>query len=89
MTSILQAKPPRFLANASPKCWGVDPEVFFPHQGSDGHEAKAICRHCPVRPECRAWAIPIRDLAGVWGGLSEAERRHRRLLLRLAAEVTQ
>ncbi len=37
--------------------------------------AKAICATCPVREPCLAYALRIREPHGIWGGLSEVERR--------------
>jgi WhiB family redox-sensing transcriptional regulator len=64
----------------SAACSGADPELFFP-VGTSGPaleqiaEAKAVCRRCPVAEQCLAWAIETGQDAGVWGGLSEDERR--------------
>ena len=61
-------------------CRGEDPELFFP-VGTTGpaeaqvQSAKAICALCPVREECLQWALDTAQDAGVWGGLSEEERR--------------
>ena len=61
-------------------CREEDPELFFPI-GNTGpallqiEEAKAVCRRCPVREECLQWALETGQDAGVWGGLSEDERR--------------
>ncbi len=61
-------------------CLEHDPEVFFP-SGATGpawqelEQAKAICRPCPVRLHCLQWALDTGQEAGVWGGLSENERR--------------
>jgi WhiB family redox-sensing transcriptional regulator len=61
-------------------CQDEDPELFFP-VGTTGpaelqtEEAKAVCSFCPVRTECLAWAFDTGQDAGVWGGMSEAERR--------------
>jgi WhiB family redox-sensing transcriptional regulator len=61
-------------------CIGKDPELFFPI-GSTGpaaiqaEKAKAVCVGCPVREECLDWALTTGQDAGVWGGLSEEERR--------------
>jgi WhiB family redox-sensing transcriptional regulator len=58
----------------------IDPELFFP-VGTTGpaeaqiNTAKAICALCPVRVECLQWALDTAQDAGVWGGLSEGERR--------------
>ena len=62
------------------RCRDVDPELFFP-VGTTGpaeaqvQSAKAICALCPVRDECLQWALDTAQDAGVWGGLSEEERR--------------
>lgn len=61
-------------------CRDEDPELFFP-VGTDGlalvqiAEAKTVCRRCPVAAECLAWALETGQDAGVWGGMSEDERR--------------
>jgi WhiB family redox-sensing transcriptional regulator len=61
-------------------CLSVDPELFFPI-GSTGpallqvEDAKAVCRGCEVIETCLSWAVESGQDAGVWGGLSEDERR--------------
>ncbi|MBV9142306.1 MAG: WhiB family transcriptional regulator [Pseudonocardiales bacterium] len=61
-------------------CRDEDPELFFP-VGTSGPallqitEAKAVCRRCPVSAECLNWALASGQDAGVWGGMSEDERR--------------
>ena len=61
-------------------CLDEDPELFFPI-GNTGpalqqiDEAKAVCRRCPVVDTCLKWALESGQDAGVWGGLSEDERR--------------
>ena len=61
-------------------CRDVDPELFFPI-GNTGpallqiDEAKQVCRRCPVMELCLQWAIESGQDAGVWGGMSEDERR--------------
>lgn len=55
-------------------CAQTDPEAFFPGQGEPAAAAKAVCMRCPVRAECLAYALE-RDEYGVWGGLSERQRR--------------
>ena len=61
-------------------CLEADPELFFPI-GNTGpailqiEEAKAVCRTCPVIDTCLKWAHETGQDAGVWGGLSEDERR--------------
>lgn len=61
-------------------CRDEDPELFFP-VGTSGPallqiaEAKTVCRRCPVVTECLTWALESGQDAGVWGGMSEDERR--------------
>ena len=61
-------------------CLSVDPELFFPI-GTTGpallqiEEAKAVCHRCEVIETCLRWAIESGQDTGVWGGLSENERR--------------
>jgi WhiB family transcriptional regulator, redox-sensing transcriptional regulator len=61
-------------------CLDEDPELFFP-VGSTGpaleqtERAKAVCAGCPVRAACLDWAVETGQHAGVWGGMSEDERR--------------
>jgi WhiB family transcriptional regulator, redox-sensing transcriptional regulator len=56
-------------------CRQVDPELFFPEKGGSTREAKRICRDCPVRAECLGFALENNERFGIWGGLSERERR--------------
>ena len=61
-------------------CLTVDPELFFPICNTGPAimqvaEAKAVCRSCSVVGVCLQWAIDNNQDAGVWGGLSEEERR--------------
>lgn len=62
------------LWSAGARCANVDPELFFPHVGGTGRDAKKICKTCQVLNECRHYALS-HDLSGVWGGLSENERK--------------
>lgn len=61
-------------------CREEDPELFFPI-GTTGpalmqvEDAKAVCRRCDVVESCLSWALDNGQDAGVWGGLSEDERR--------------
>ena len=56
-------------------CAETDPEAFFPEKGGSTREAKQVCRSCEVRAECLAYALEHDERFGVWGGLSERERR--------------
>jgi hypothetical protein len=51
-----------------------DPDVMYPVHGSQNGAAKRVCKPCPLKDECGEWAIK-HDEFGVWGGLSEKERR--------------
>jgi WhiB family redox-sensing transcriptional regulator len=59
------------------RCRGVDPEVFYPVSDDDdaAEEAQSICALCPVREACLEYALTAREKEGVWGGLTERERR--------------
>ncbi len=59
------------------RCLGADPALFYPAGDDDSlaDEAKAICALCPVREPCREHTIVAREKLGVWGGLTERERR--------------
>ncbi len=65
-------------------CRNGDPDALFV-QGAEQNVAKRICRGCPVRYECLADALDNRIEFGVWGGMTERERR---ALLRRHANVT-
>jgi len=56
-------------------CAETDPDAFFPEKGGSTREAKKICLGCEVRPECLEWALQNDERFGIWGGLSERERR--------------
>jgi WhiB family redox-sensing transcriptional regulator len=56
-------------------CAQTDPDSFYPDKGSPSRPAKTICRRCPVITECLAYALKHGERYGVWGGLSERERR--------------
>ncbi len=56
-------------------CAQTDPESFFPEKGGSTREAKKICVGCEVRSECLEYALAHDERFGIWGGLSERERR--------------
>lgn len=73
------ADPAGWRARAA--CAAVDPDAFFPaaEPGTDAYrqqaaEAQAVCRGCPVRRECLAFALATVQRSGIWGGMTEAER---------------
>jgi WhiB family redox-sensing transcriptional regulator len=75
--------PPDWRDDAA--CLEVDPDLFFPDGDirsarAQVKRAKLICRGCPVTATCLNWALASSQEAGIWGGLTEDERR--RLLRR-------
>jgi WhiB family redox-sensing transcriptional regulator len=56
-------------------CAQVDPELFYPEKGGSTAEAKSVCQRCEVREDCLQDALDHDDRFGIWGGLSERERR--------------
>ena len=56
-------------------CAQTDPEAFFPEKGGSTREAKKVCVGCDVRSECLEYALAKDERFGIWGGLSERERR--------------
>jgi WhiB family redox-sensing transcriptional regulator len=56
-------------------CAQTDPEAFFPEKGGSTREAKRICVGCDVKAECLEYALASDERFGIWGGLSERERR--------------
>lgn len=75
-------------------CRDADPEIFFPPRGGkdarvSARGAKLICARCPVSEECLDFAVEKDIKYGVWGGLSEKERRALRRAKREREEITQ
>jgi WhiB family redox-sensing transcriptional regulator len=74
-------------------CREEDPELFFPigtgpAADAQAEQAKAVCRRCPVLEQCLTYALSSGQDAGIWGGLTEDERRAmRRRDLEVAAEA--
>ena len=56
-------------------CAQTDPEAFFPEKGGSTRDAKKICAGCEVRNTCLEYALGNDERFGIWGGLSERERR--------------
>jgi WhiB family redox-sensing transcriptional regulator len=68
-------------------CAETDPEAFFPEKGGSTREAKRVCSGCSVRVECLESALTNDERFGIWGGLSERERRRLRLMRRDAVSA--
>lgn len=56
-------------------CAQTDPEAFYPEKGGSTREAKRVCLTCDVRDDCLEDALSNDERHGIWGGLSERERR--------------
>lgn len=56
-------------------CAQTDPEAFFPEKGGSTRDAKKVCLSCEVRGDCLEYALANDERFGIWGGLSERERR--------------
>ena len=65
----------------------ADPEAFFPEKGGSTREAKKVCRGCEVVGECLEYALEHDERFGIWGGLSERERRRLEAGDRMTAHV--
>lgn len=77
---VLPARP---AWQALAACAGLDANLFFPERGVSTAPAKAVCRGCPVKDECLDYALENKERFGVFGGLSERERRYTRSQRRL------
>lgn len=56
-------------------CFGIDPDLFFPTSEEEAGPALAFCSVCDIRVTCLAWALKNGERYGVWGGLTEQQRR--------------
>ncbi len=56
-------------------CLGANHDLFFPDRGASTRKAKQICAACQVRVDCLEYAVTRAEKFGIWGGLSERERR--------------
>ncbi len=62
-------------------CGQTDPDMFFPDRGESTREAKMVCSRCTVTAECLEYALQHDERHGVWGGMSERDRRKLRGLV--------
>jgi len=67
-------------------CRGANADLFFPERGASTRTAKGICRACAVQNDCLEFAITNGEKFGIWGGLSERERRKIRRERQIAAQ---
>jgi len=73
-TLPIDPMPPDFWQDRA-ACFGIDPDVFFPISEEEAGPALAYCRSCRIREDCLAWALKNGERYGVWGGLTEQQRR--------------
>lgn len=57
------------------RCLTADPDIFHVEKGGSTRPAKRVCAECPVTAECLDYALKNDERFGVWGGMSEKERR--------------
>jgi WhiB family redox-sensing transcriptional regulator len=71
------AAPARFAARwrQQAACHGTDLDLFYPERGESAGPARQVCARCPVRQPCLEYALSNRITSGIWGGLTERERR--------------
>jgi WhiB family redox-sensing transcriptional regulator len=60
---------------ADAQCKGMEVDLFFPERGRDVSKARAVCAECPVQAQCRDYAIDQGIHHGIWGAMSERQRR--------------
>ena len=90
MTVLTKNNPGEWSWQFDAACRSTNMDTFFPSADDDSAAAKAICAECPVRMACLAFAIDHSEQFGIWGGLTEKERRRlpaeERERVRLAAQ---
>lgn len=69
------------------RCAEVDPEIFFPEKGGNVKPAKKVCSGCEVREQCLEYALKHGIRPGIWGGMSERERRRLKVTAPAASGV--
>jgi WhiB family redox-sensing transcriptional regulator len=62
------------------RCAEIDPDLWFAVGAREHKLAKKVCRACPVRTECLEYAMDVPVDHGIWGGMTERERRRYRRL---------
>jgi WhiB family redox-sensing transcriptional regulator len=65
--------PPKWVKEAL--CAEVDPVIFFPEIGENPLAAKKVCMACNVRVQCLEYSLKNNERFGIWGGLTEFDRR--------------
>lgn len=88
IVAFLVAVRPKWQRQAA--CIGYPPEWWWPEANEDVNKKRAleICRRCPVRSECLEHGLDNRDEVGIWGGLTERQRKALRKTIRQANIAT-
>ena len=71
----IEGDDPELMWQERSLCAQTDPESFFPEKGGSTRDAKKVCQTCPVKTECLEYALAHDERFGIWGGMSERERR--------------
>ena len=66
-------------------CKGLNPDMFHPKRGGSTTQAKAVCAVCPVQPDCLEYALVTGERFGIWGGVTEKQRKRMRVARQRAA----
>lgn len=76
MIALVKGGVPPFANDPARRCADLpDPDLMFAEREGLQEKAKQICRPCPFREQCAAWALEHRQVYGVWGAISADERR--------------
>ncbi|MFC3386870.1 WhiB family transcriptional regulator [Couchioplanes caeruleus subsp. azureus] len=75
MARLLTTAPGSYDWRDDALCAQSDPEAFYPDKGGSTGPARKICGRCPVREACLQYALAHDERFGIWGGLSDRERR--------------
>jgi hypothetical protein len=75
---------PEWHARAA--CHGLT-DLFFPTRGEATDLPRSICESCPVQPECLEFSLANKERVGIWGGVTERQRRRMRRQARQSKEV--
>lgn len=87
MSTVRETGPPPTQNWPTRACAGTDTRVFFPGKEGGGRDwvlerlAKSICGRCEAINACKAYAVPVADLSGIWAGMNEGQRSKERARL--------
>ncbi|MCU1395639.1 MAG: WhiB family regulatory protein [Ilumatobacteraceae bacterium] len=76
--TLAPSSAPSLAWSRSAICETADPDLFFPQPGTDTTYARSMCKACPVRRQCLDYALETKQKFGIWGGMTESQRRRLR-----------